>query len=92
MLAMDINFTLSTIYKSASPSFFDLCNYQGYGDAIKSGNFTEYYMKTTFGKFGNINNCFNKHELDSLLYPSGDHSKYDIVCRNNLFKFNDVNV
>lgn len=34
-----------------------MCNYAGYGDALKSGNLTAYWAATTPGVFGSLDNC-----------------------------------
>lgn len=39
------------------PNFFALCDYQGYKQAVATGNFTAYFAATTPGVFGNISNC-----------------------------------
>ncbi len=58
------------LYKSPIPSFFFSCNYHGYADAVKSGNFTEYYSLTRFGNFGNVLNCKNYNNTNSLILVS----------------------
>ena len=39
------------------PNFFAMCNYQGYGDALKAGDLTPYFNATTAGVFGSLDNC-----------------------------------
>lgn len=39
------------------PSFFYLCNYQGYQDAVRSGDFTAYDAATAVGRVGDLSRC-----------------------------------
>lgn len=52
------------------------CNYLGYKTAVDSGNYTEYYALTTFGRLGDIANCYNKVKVDDMWssFPSGHAS------------------
>ncbi len=62
-----IAFFVNILHTSPVPSFFDQCNYQGYGDAIKSGNYTEYFSLTKFGRFGDIKYCRNAQNITYML-------------------------
>jgi len=60
------------------PNFFALCNYQGYRDAIHSGNFTLYNSLTTVGVQGDLKHCLEQDPAvirESLYsFPSGHSS------------------
>jgi len=84
--SLTITVSLPIFYKSPIPSFFDICNYQGYADAIKSGNYTEYYSLTTFGKFGDISKCRNFQQNSSFLVSSagGSMMLFSLATYTNL--------
>lgn len=70
--------TLKILFGEPRPSFFGICNYQGFRDASISGNYTEYYNLTQFGRYGDVNNCReqNSYEIyDAFMsFPSGHAS------------------
>lgn len=54
------------------PSAFYLCNYYGYANAVDSGNYTNYYALTSFGKTGDFSKC---EDIDAFMsWPSGHAS------------------
>ncbi len=76
-LTSAITNTLKISFGSPRPSFFALCNYQGYQDAFTSGNYTNYFTSTQFGRYGDIKYC-NATEADIndafSSFPSGHSS------------------
>lgn len=56
------------------PSAFYLCNYAGYKNAVESGNYTDYYESTKFGKIGDIVKCKNYSDDAFMSWPSGHSS------------------
>jgi len=76
-LTSAITNTLKISFGEPRPSFFGICNYQGYRDALNSGNFTEYYNLTRFGQYGDIKYCrANQSDIyDAFMsFPSGHSS------------------
>jgi membrane-associated phospholipid phosphatase len=69
---------LKILFGEPRPSFFGICNYQGFRDALNSGNYTEYYNLTRFGQYGDIKNCReeNSYMVDDafMSFPSGHAS------------------
>lgn len=67
---------LKISYGEPRPSLFGICNYQGYRDAVNSGNFTNYYAATRFGSYGDTRNCLNQDDVDDafMSFPSGHAS------------------
>jgi diacylglycerol diphosphate phosphatase/phosphatidate phosphatase len=59
------------------PNFFAYCNYQGYRDALTSGNFTSYFNLTSPGRVGSIEYCLDKSSLNDAQssFPSGHSSQ-----------------
>ncbi|VBB18888.1 phosphatidate phosphatase PPAPDC1B-like [Yasminevirus sp. GU-2018] len=68
--------SLKILYGAPRPSFFAICNYHGYRDALSSNNFTEYFELTHFGRFGDIANCRDKSDINDafMSFPSGHSS------------------
>lgn len=69
--------TFKILFGEPRPSFFAICNYQNYTYALESNNFTKYNSLTTFGKFGDIKNCFASQDdiKDAFAsFPSGHAS------------------
>eukprot|EP00808_Paulinella_micropora_P016239 g27062.t1 len=46
------------------PNFFAACNYAGYNDALKSGNFTLYEANTALFAQGSIHKCMNPDAIN----------------------------
>jgi len=61
------------------PNFFAYCNYNGYNDAIISGNFTNYNLKSEFGRIGSFSKCYNYNNDVLRSFPSG-HASVSFVC------------
>jgi len=61
------------------PNFFAYCNYNGYNDAIISGNFTNYNLKSEFGRIGSFSKCYNYNNDALRSFPSG-HTSISFVC------------
>jgi len=82
--AIGMNFFLTVFLKSfvgrKRPNFFDYCNYQGYREALQTGNFTEYFALTVPGIPGSLDKCLDTtHIRDAQFsFPSG-HSSF-ITC------------
>jgi membrane-associated phospholipid phosphatase len=76
LLTSSITNTLKIVYGSPRPSFFALCNYYGYRDAIDTNNYTFYFASTQIGRFGNISNCFDTTKINDafMSFPSGHSS------------------
>lgn len=77
LLTSAITNSLKVLFGEPRPSFFAICNYQHYNDAILSNNFTTYNNITTAGAFGNISNCYADHSdiRDAFAsFPSGHSS------------------
>ena len=68
--------SLKILYGAPRPSFFAICNYHGYRDALSSNNFTEYFELTHFGRFGSISNCRDTTDINDafMSFPSGHSS------------------
>lgn len=69
--------SLKVLFGEPRPSFFAICNYYGYNNAIETGNFTYYNNVTISGKFGNVTNCWgtNADIKDAFSsFPSGHAS------------------
>ena len=77
LAASCITNTIKLLMGEPRPSFFDICNYHGYSDALKSGDFSLYDNITKAGRFGNIANCLNT-KADTgdafMSFPSGHSS------------------
>jgi diacylglycerol diphosphate phosphatase/phosphatidate phosphatase len=54
------------------PCAFYLCDYAGFAKAVNSGNYTNYYSETTFGKVGDFSKCVDHDGFMS--WPSGHAS------------------
>jgi len=56
------------------PNFFAHCNYQGYRDAMGTGNYTSYLALTTPGKPGSLTHCWDKVDIadSQKSFPSGE--------------------
>lgn len=66
--------TMKIMYGEPRPSFFGICNYQGYRDALNSGNYTSYDSLTEFGRFGDDSHCsVSQDEINDayMSFPSG---------------------
>jgi len=52
------------------------CNYLGYKTAVDSGNFTAYSSLATFGKVGDVSNCWDQNNMEDAWssFPSGHAS------------------
>jgi membrane-associated phospholipid phosphatase len=61
------------------PNFFAYCNYNGYNDAIISENFTNYNLKSEFGRIGSFSKCYNYNNDILRSFPSG-HASVSFVC------------
>ncbi len=61
------------------PSFFYICNYKGYRDAVDSGNYTKYNSATVAGAPGDYSGCIEEFYIDAILsFPSG-HTSFIFV-------------
>ena len=72
---------LKNINSKPRPSFFALCDYQGFAEAQASGNWTEYDSLTHNGRYGDISHCrAEKAEINDAQasFPSG-HSSLSFV-------------
>lgn len=61
------------------PSFFYLCNYKGYYNAIHSGDYTAYYASTNPNNIGDYSSCLNFHVDLIASFPSG-HASLSFAC------------
>lgn len=68
--------TIKNVVGRPRPSFYYLCNYKGYADAVNSGNFTLYSQRTQFMALGNYNECLNQNGKPDAIssFPSGHTS------------------
>jgi membrane-associated phospholipid phosphatase len=68
--------TLSTIFDEPRPSLFYLCNYQGFRDAVDSGNFDTYISLTSSTRLGDTDNCYDQDYIPNAMrgFPSGHAS------------------
>ncbi len=64
---------MKILFTEPRPAMFYLCNYQGFRDAVDSGNFTSYYSLTDANNIGNTANCWDKDHVPDCIYsfPSG---------------------
>jgi membrane-associated phospholipid phosphatase len=64
---------LKVLFTRPRPSFFFLCNYQGFRDAVDSGNFTSYLSLTSPSHLGNTVRCWDQSWIPDSIYsfPSG---------------------
>jgi len=84
--AVAMTLALTTFLKNwvarKRPNFYAMCNYQGYREALATGNFTYYLQHTTPGAVGNMANCWENstsilHD-SQYSFPSGHSSS--IFC------------
>jgi membrane-associated phospholipid phosphatase len=64
---------MKVLFTRPRPSFFFLCNYQGFRDAVDSGNFSSYLALTSPNNLGNTARCWDQSWLPDSIYsfPSG---------------------
>lgn len=65
---------LKLIVGRLRPSFYALCNYAGYNDAMTSRNFTTYFELTRNGRIGDFSKCLEKNQDAQYSFPSGHAS------------------
>lgn len=67
---------IKKLVSSPRPEFYYLCNYNGYTDAVESGNYTMYNLLSVEYKLGDYNNCKNNNGLIDAIssFPSGHTS------------------
>jgi membrane-associated phospholipid phosphatase len=84
--AVAMNLALTTFLKNfigrKRPNFFAMCNYQGYRDALLTGNYTYYHSHTIDGSRGDLSNCLEDDigilRDSQYSFPSGHASS--IFC------------
>lgn len=71
---------LKILVTKPRPSMFYLCNYQGFRDAVDSGNFTDYLSLTSPQTIGDTSHCWDQDYVPDCIYsfPSG-HSALAFV-------------
>lgn len=67
---------IKKVVSNPRPEFYYLCNYNGYADAVNSGNYTLYNSISEQYKIGDYENCYNKNGLSDAIssFPSGHTS------------------
>ena len=73
-ITLAIYTSLKTFIGYPRPDFFSVCNYNGYNQALMTGNYTHYDSLSHFGHKGNVANCLASQQ--SITYgfqslPSG---------------------
>mmetsp|Transcript_52917 Transcript_52917/g.123867 ORF Transcript_52917/g.123867 Transcript_52917/m.123867 type:complete len:284 (+) Transcript_52917:116-967(+) len=66
--------TLKGLVGRLRPNFFALCNYCGYREALKSGDFTEYNTCAPAGVPGSYDKCLESLAAGRVSFPSGHSS------------------
>jgi membrane-associated phospholipid phosphatase len=62
-----IQSTCITLFDEPRPNMFFLCNYQGFRDAVDSGNFTNYLAITDPNRLGNTDNCWDQDQVPAVM-------------------------
>lgn len=58
---------IKVIVSRPRPSFYYLCNYKGYSNAVNSGNYTLYNELITINAIGNYDYCYNNNEVNNSI-------------------------
>lgn len=69
--------TIKNVTAFPRPNFFAYCDYDGYREALSSGNFTDYLAATSPTAIGSVSHCRGpQHDVDDaqLSFPSGHAS------------------